>query len=338
MFPLFQSIFSSSTNATEAYPEWLVEKAMERAVDAIDPRIRALGGYRKKLLPSVIHAIEHVVKMVDDLPPPIEGEREHFRKNPVLAAFFVSANEMQNFFSNQRVLLDYLDNLSEPKPKQVVGLLMMDRIEKRVFGIDMVGEIMNRDVPQTTVSFEGHRLLDPNGQLAETLRFLKRRAFDYLIQLALQNVLSIRKDRDELERQRILLRRKLKTLQSGSWGFDLAESETRSDHASMQKELEEIEVQLKSLPASTEMLHAGIDALIKIFNEAQQQLWASPVTVIIDHMHIKRDAVSDQSRELNLIEFHNANGLTRTGQLISYPVNELLPRRDLFKEARRYLS
>ena len=338
MFPLFQSIFSSSSNDTEAYPEWLVEKAIERAVDGIDPRLRALSGYKKKLRPSVIHAIEHVMKMVDNLPPAIAADRSNFNKNPVLSAFFVTANEMQDFFSNQRVLLDYMDGLAGSIPEQVVGLLMMDRIEKQVFGIDMVGDIMQRDVAQVTVSFEAHRLLDPADQEAETMRFLKRRAFDHLIQLALQNVISIRKERDDLERQRILLRRKLKTLQAGSWGFDGAESGTEPDHASMQKELEEIEGQLQVLPTSTEMLRTGLDSLISVFNEAQQQLWSSPVSIIIDRMHIKREKVSDQTKELRLLEFHSANGMTRTGQLVSYPVKELLPRRDLYKEARRYLS
>jgi hypothetical protein len=54
-------------------------------------------------------------------------------------------------------------------------------------------------------------------------------------------------------------------------------------------------------------------------------------------MHIKRKTVSDQATELNLNEFHSANGRIRIGQMISYPVKELLARRDFLSDANRII-
>jgi len=199
MFELFHSIFDLRPAYKGPYPDWLVEKAIERAVDGLDTRLRAIGGYQKKLRPSVIHAIDHVVKLIDELPLPIDASRKQYGHDPYITAFFASANELQQFFSNQRAIWQYLDNLPGPMPERISGLLMMGCSEKHVFGIDLEGDMLRREVPQTTVSFDGHQLLDPNSDGQETRRFLKRRAFDHLIALALRDVSNRRIKRLELE-------------------------------------------------------------------------------------------------------------------------------------------
>ena len=71
MFKLFQSLFSAERTAVGAWPEELVQEAIERAVDGTDPRLRAISGYRKRLREPVIRAIDHVVRVVNELPAPI---------------------------------------------------------------------------------------------------------------------------------------------------------------------------------------------------------------------------------------------------------------------------
>ena len=77
MLQLFQSIFGAGPQ-DEPYPDELISRAIERAVDGTDPRLRALPGYRKKLRAAVIHAIGHVVGLVDSLPVPLELSRAGF--------------------------------------------------------------------------------------------------------------------------------------------------------------------------------------------------------------------------------------------------------------------
>ena len=42
------------------------------------------------------------------------------------------------------------------------GLLAMEKEERGVFGVALSGDVVMRDVPQTTVSFDAHRFLDPS--------------------------------------------------------------------------------------------------------------------------------------------------------------------------------
>ena len=71
MLKLFQSIFRPGADKLGTYPEDLVERAIERAVDGTDGRLRALPRYKKSLRPAIIHALDHVVALVDSFPRPL---------------------------------------------------------------------------------------------------------------------------------------------------------------------------------------------------------------------------------------------------------------------------
>jgi len=63
MFKLFQKIFYVSPASEKQYPDWLIEKATERAVDGLGSRLRLLSGYKNNLRLSIICAIDHVVNL-----------------------------------------------------------------------------------------------------------------------------------------------------------------------------------------------------------------------------------------------------------------------------------
>lgn len=66
MLQLFQSIFGSEPSAPSVHSAELVERAIERAVEATDSRLRAVSGYKKTLRSAVTHALDHVVALVGD--------------------------------------------------------------------------------------------------------------------------------------------------------------------------------------------------------------------------------------------------------------------------------
>ena len=102
----------------------------------------------------------------------------------------------------------------------MTALLLAERVERNILGMDLVGDQVRRDVQQVAVSFTAHRLLDPTPSEAETRRQLKRRAFDHLLTLALTRIAEARVERADLTRQRDLLRRKLTALEHGGWRFE----------------------------------------------------------------------------------------------------------------------
>lgn len=335
MLKLFQSIFGSE-KAQQRYPETLVEAAIERAVDGTDPRLRALSGYRKRLREPVIHAIDHVIALVDALPPPLMAGRESFRDEPSLSTLFASADHMLDVLGHDVTLARFLDS-AEGNAERVTALLMAERIEKNVLGIDLVGGTLRRDVAQVTVNFGGHRLVDPNASEDEMRRYLKRRAFDHLLTLALGRIVERREQRADLARQRDLLRLKLNALQRSGWSFDEAGGRDQPESSALTAELEAIESQFEALGSDVGLLEAHLEIVADLLGSAQQQLWGEPLVLRLDRMNIKRDAQDESARNILLQELHNAQGRRLVTLLISVAPAELPKPENLFVRAQRYL-
>ncbi len=77
MLDFLTSLFGPAHGPDETLQEGLLGAAIERAVDKTDHRLRALGGYRKRLREPVERALRHVIGLVDQLPEPIEISPNH---------------------------------------------------------------------------------------------------------------------------------------------------------------------------------------------------------------------------------------------------------------------
>lgn len=304
MLQLFQSIFGSRNDTP--FPEELIERAIERAVDGTDPRLRGLPGYKKKLRPAVIRAIEHVIALVDALPPPLVLSRDSLSTDPELIAYFASLIHAREILEADPALKQWRESERAPNV-HAVALLLMEQRERQVFGIEYEGDMLRRDVAQTTVSFAAHRLLDPASEEADTRRLLKRRAYDYLLTQVLARIATAHSERAELEHQRYLLRRKQTTLAKGSFGFD-AETSSPIDPTVLQQQLDDIESHLKALGAGPGLLNLHLDLLVDILGQAENQLWGERFSLIVDRMGIKQSHASTNAPELSLARLRNASG------------------------------
>ncbi len=141
MLRLFK-LFLQETRARGRYPDELIQRAIERAVDGTDPRLRALPRYQKALRAAVVHAIDHVVGLVEQLPPPTEISRRRYGTDPLLCAFFASVEHMQEVLGTDQALSDILAGPEGLVSEEVIALLVTEKRERHVFGIDLEGEIL----------------------------------------------------------------------------------------------------------------------------------------------------------------------------------------------------
>jgi hypothetical protein len=249
-----------------------------------------------------------VVAMVDGLPSPMTISRDNYGDDPRLKTFFISADDMQKTFDREQTLAAYLRGVGNA-PQQVVALLAMEKHENTVLGNEMSGEIVMRDVPQVSVSFEAHRLIDPTGNEEETRWQLKRRAFDHLLSLALMRISIVKSTRKELGRHRELLQAKRNLLERGGWGdFSKPDSTEKLDVAEVEELLAGIEASLMELGGDDSMLEAYLNIVADVLGHPEKYLWTTRETLIIDRMGIKRDQSAFNIPELTLDELFNAEG------------------------------
>lgn len=315
MFNFLHSIFGSD-DTTGNYPDSLVKAAIERAVDGTDPWIRAVSGYKKKLRPAVIRAIDHVVALVDGIAPPIEVEFGGDNIDPRLHTFFISSADMRKIFAADRTLADFKRKQAVALPR-VVALLAMEKRENIILGAELSGDVVQHGVPQVTVSFETHHLFDPMPSEAETRRHLKRRAFDHLLALALRRITIVKEEREELEGYRALLQSKLNLLKRGNWGFDKTDGDEHLDAAGIEEKLGRIEAQLLEFGGDDRMLDVYLGIVTDVLSRPGQHLWASRETLIIDHMGIKRSRDNSDAPEVTLDLISNDEGLNLVVQLVA---------------------
>jgi hypothetical protein len=334
MLKLFQSIFGGGEQRGR-YPESLIEAAIERTVDGTDPRMRALFGYKKYLRPFVIHAIDHIVMLVNSLPAPLDARRSDYSADPRLKALFASADHMLEVFGDDVALKQFRSSAASGA-ERVIALLLAERAEKNVLGMEMAGEMLRRDVAQVAVIFRGHRLVEPAPTEAETRRQLMRRAGDHLLTLALTRITEVQGERADLARQRDLLRRKLSVLKRGGWTFE-AMGGASPDPKVLIAELQEIETELTELSAESGDLHARLKMVADVLGHAERQLWSEDLVLHLDRMNIQRDAQDESAQPVALQELHNARGNRLALLLVSLAPGELPRREDFFTSAERYL-
>ena len=333
---LFQSIFSGR-ETRDRYPESLIEMAIERAVDGTDSRLRLLSGYRKRLRAPVIQAIDHVIALVDALPAPLLASARNHGAEPCLAAVFSSAGDMLDLLGRGPTLRGFLASPEGNGAEQVTALLMTERVERNILGLDLVGEQVRRDVPQIAVSFTGHRLLDPTTSEMESRRLWKRRAFDHLLTLALGRIAEARTERADLTRQRDLLRRKLKALERGGWSFEPPEDGV-TEPAALVADLEAITAQLETLGANQDLLRSHLGIVVDLLAEAPGQIWPEPLTLILDPMNIQRAPDDPTARHLEFQELRNVHGRRVVALPLTIRPADLPEREDLVSAASRYLQ
>lgn len=321
MIRFLRSLFGAG-DENSRYPEQLVRDLVERAVDATDPWLRAVSGYRKKMRPAVIRSLDHVTSMMEDLPCPIPLCIGCYDVDPLLRALFASKTEMSTVLCKDRNLSLFLRG-AKAVPREIFALLIMEKKEGSIFGVEMTGDVVTRDVYQVTVSFVAHRFVDPASNEAETRRLLTFRAFDRLISLALKRITGMKMERKDLEGRRTMLQSKLDLLQQGGWGFEGNGSERGSDMPSLEEEIGRINTRLSRLGGNDRMLEVYLDALADVLGHPEQHLWGRKETVILDSMGIKRGELISNANELTFLELENSAGRILNVALVAIPGEEL---------------
>jgi hypothetical protein len=307
MLRLFQSIFGRN-DAPGSYPKALIGEAIERAVDGTDPWLRGVTGYRRKLRPVVVTAIDHVISMVEGFHAPIELSQDSYARNPLLRACFVSSQQIQDLLNQDPALNAFRNQQCESRPACVYALMMMHKDERQAFGAELMGDMLVRDVPQITVSFSHHRFIDLSADIEETKRLLKRRAYDHLLTLALNKIVVMRDERERLGRNRDLLQAKLNLFRLGRWGFDALDKTSAPTTEELEAEMAVIENQLLDLDGADQPIESHLKVVQDVLGSPQDYLWTRKVRLAIDPMGIKRNQPSNQAPELWVDQIQNSAG------------------------------
>ena len=342
MLNFLSTLFAPETSKLGGVDKALIERATERAVEGTDPRLRALGNYRKQLREPVELAVRYVMELVDGLPEAVPLSRKGYSTDPRLRAFFASNDHLQEVLGGSRTISDYLQGLSGLPPHEIFGLLTLEWKERNTLGMEQQGDRVRRDVRQVTVNFFNHRFACPADKEAETSVELKKRAFDYLLKLALEKILAVRGKHQELKREQQLLDKKLKAMKAGDWGLETMFSpgdEPVPDLGGLAAKIDAVESELLELGDASGGLERSLEQLAEVLAQPAHWLYRDEVCMRLNHMGIKTDTSSDgPANDLQLIGLFSASVERRIVLPVRLLRSELPERPDFFKQASRYLG
>jgi hypothetical protein len=316
MLEFFKSLFSKK--ATDGYPEALIKDLIEHAVDSTDPWIRSVSSYKKKMRPAVLRAMNYVSALVDDMPPVTLVKQDSYISDSRLRPFFISSSDMWEVLESCMTSSGFLRG-QEGNAPWIYALLTMRKIEKSVLGAEVVGVIVLRDVPQHTVSFESHRLLDPAQREEETRSKLKIRAFDHLLRLAHRRITLVKSERGKLERHREILQSKLNLLTRGAWGFWDATVGKDSGIGDLEVSVAKIEAALSGLDGNDKVLDSYLDVVIDVLGRPDENIWMNKETLIIDRTGVLHSEPNDVTQNVSLDVVCDSNDMSLVALPVAFP-------------------
>ncbi len=318
-----------------------LETGIERLIQAIDPRLKALSGTAARLGPSVTRALEFCRRTVADLPGPLDASPEHWRESPQLRALFARADELQQVFSRQALVQEHLEqHPGEPVLYAILGAVLQ---EKKGFGVALNGDALQHDVAVTTLNFENHRLYLPSSGAAALEHDLVWALFNQLGLEILARLSAMKENQADLQEEIALLRTQLAHLEHQGLGQvfcgDSGEPQGESCAHLAARLAGRLKARQEALSQSRRRLLTLDDTLAWIADTL-----AEPDNLVdVDALDYRVDSVNqlvgpDQPGEdLHLCHFRFTAPHPRQGVIlrVSYPVAEVLPRSVLTREIER---
>lgn len=182
-----------------------ITSAVESIVEATDSRMRGVGDYRERLRSSAHKVLDHIQGLVMAMPPAILVNRAAVVTDPLVSRLFGDRQRVREVFCEDPAVQAYFHSQEHADKEQVFALLFLLRHDKNILGPEMRGEMIVKEVQQTSVAFHGHRLQAAGPDEDWVRSATKRILFDNVITHIKHQITGLRHSQSEEEKRMGLL-------------------------------------------------------------------------------------------------------------------------------------
>lgn len=321
---LFSRLFDHSRRHLPPESE-LLEAAIERAVQRVEPRLRQIGDYPRRYRRPVAHALEYVQGLAQAIPGPVEMSPELYGSDPFIHALFGSPEEMRHALCMSHAMHEYARRPGGPGT-DAYALMGMRRREKTAFGMETSGEVIRREVAQRVVCFTDHTLSGPAPTEAEARQLLIWNLYDSLVERLAERLAARQGARQDLQKEKDYLSAQLRS----------AEADRRP---ALQQALNTLLADLAKAHAALDLRHLAAD-FDEILLSPERYLSLEHVTLRLDGMGVLR--AGDGEANTHALDFTDLHGRDRRRWTVvmvrCHPRPELLAMAERLREAGRWLQ
>lgn len=266
-----------------------IDAAIEQLFYEINPRMRFLPDYQETLSRPVWNALRHINHVTDNIAGPVDAATRQWSSTPVLRAMFANGQEMGKIFNRDSSLRNCIAAAQPGNADSCHVMIAATMQVRKVLGIAMRGDMMQREVPQTQISFTDHRIVasaDSEGGLREKLKAF---ALEFVAHRVLANIEAARSECGELERELALLRARMRVkLRQDSGKACLCDhvEYSEGEMAAICSQIREKEALLNQTAIHQPTLKHFMDQLLLVLNSVERLLQIHEVSLHLDNMNI----------------------------------------------------
>ncbi len=317
----------------------LVKIAAEAIVEAVDPRLRGVSGYQRKIETGVVRTILHMRELAKELPhEPIELSRDAWGADQQLNAFFATAADVPATLGRSALLRAYFESPVNAGAADAYALLGMLKIEREVFAPALVDGVLRHDVAQTTVSFSNHTLIAPAPDVMVCRREVGVLIFKRLAALALARIISLGERATELEQRKAMLGARLRLLNLKRDGIEQVAGggDESAEIASIERELKSTGDEFAETRTRLATLNTRLEHVNAIFNSPADYVSLARVDLRVNKMGFKAAQESTETvSDLKLSELSIGDGLKAVIAFVRCQRADMPPRESLLAKAAR---
>lgn len=281
-----------------AAPSAPVRRALDRVAAIIDPQMRQAGGYEKKLAGPVQKTLEYCDSLVASLPGPVTIDRQSFSSDPLVHAFFATADDVARVIGGDPAVRKYLASLESFESDGFYAMLAARRQSKKTLGVALEGEMVRGDVAIEYLFFSDHTLTAPAPTLERAREGLRTAAFESLLKSFKVHLKTLREERQTLRGDRDVERDRLNLLRNSA-GEPEMDAHTRRLNA--------LDERLRQIGDLLQPEHL-VDALVDFLAHPDSALRLEPFSVTLD----RSGAIAlDQAIGVETLEFRQIVGRDR---------------------------
>ncbi|NKJ50099.1 hypothetical protein CIC12_25900 [Burkholderia sp. SG-MS1] len=335
------SWWSGRRRASDAGDSQETKQIVERIV-RLYPQLRLAPDYEAHMALAVQRTLGYLRGLVAQVPAAREASAAAWATDPHMHAFFATPEDVAAVFSHAEPVRQCFND--HPAAAEVFAVLGMAFNERHTLGAAQYGATTRTDVAQTTVNFSDHQVRVCAVSEATLRQEIILRVVD---QLALEGLGAIESDtlqRDSLEHERALLKTRLKILERQGTGVrSLTGGEASCSFAEvtrLQMQIDENDRALANLGLKTEALERALEMVCNVLSAPQTYVYVQQKTFLLDRMNV---VVKDgDARAAHEVEFQMAHlpatpHAMRAFSMVRFKRGDLLPARDMLKEAGRLL-
>jgi hypothetical protein len=242
-------------------PDAGLRRAIDRAVEAVDPRLKGVSDYQHRLAPAVEYALRHCAEVAAAIPGPVEIGPRAFATDPLVHALFAAPSDIPDMLGKSREVREFFADPANVGQDEFFGLLGMRQRHKAVAGVALNGDVVQHGVPQRLLYFADHTLGELGAANEETRQRLQAAAFDGLARGFAHCVDELRQEHHEART---------------AWQME------RASIGERRQVLEERQRKAIASLAPEKLL----DAFVEWLAASEQRLYLKPTEVTVDRMGV----------------------------------------------------